>query len=275
MDVAAIRAEMEALGPWHHDVELVPGLRTGEAPLGKRPLLQSRTPTTYDPEGHMRLIVAALWPDGMQGRSFLDCACNGGGHMLGAARLGAGRRFGFDAREQWTAQARFLQRFAPAPAGEVRTCTLADLPALGLEPFDVTLFSGIFYHLPDPVAGLRVAADLTRELLVLNTAALFGRGRAMVLKKESATQPMSGVDGLAWLPTGSGVLRQILAWCGFPHVRICFNKRTAEGWRRIELLAARESKTFAFYDSRGPSTPPGARLGLTRVLLRRMGLKGY
>ena len=37
---------------------------------------------------------------------------------------------------------------------------LYDLPERELEPFDITLFNGIFYHLPEPVGGLRIAADL-------------------------------------------------------------------------------------------------------------------
>jgi hypothetical protein len=32
---------------------------------------------------------------------------------------------------------------------------LYDLPTLGLEPFDITIFAGIFYHLPDPFLARR------------------------------------------------------------------------------------------------------------------------
>ena len=51
---------------------------------------------------------------------------------------------------------------------------LYDLPERGLEPFDLTIFKGIFYHLPDPVRGLKIAADLTKEALILDTNARAG-----------------------------------------------------------------------------------------------------
>jgi hypothetical protein len=66
---------------------------------------------------------------------------------------------------------------------------------------------------------LRIAADHTSELLILNTAISNAGGYSLVLNWESKTMVMSGIHGLAWLPTGEGVLREILNWCGFPHVR--------------------------------------------------------
>jgi len=96
----------------------------------------------------------------------LDCACNAGGHLLEAKRQGAGRCFGFDVREHWIEQARFLARHRAAPRDGMRfeVQDLYELPRLGLDRFDVTLFNGIFYHVPEPLAALRVAADLTGDV---------------------------------------------------------------------------------------------------------------
>lgn len=254
-----ILAEIARLGPWHHDVELEPGLRTRSAPLSAEHADQ-RTPTTYRPEQHVQDIVTALYPAGLEGRSFLDCACNGGGHSLTAARLGAGRCFGFDARRHWIDQAQFLKRFAPQAEMDFAVAALADLPALDLPQFDVTLFSGIFYHLPDPVNGLRLAADRTREMLILNTAAKWGPDKALRLERESPDEVMSGVDGLAWLPTGPAVLRDILAWCGFPHTRIdmYWTQGYPRKWKRLQVLAARDPSVFEAYDRKKPwaKAPP-------------------
>ena len=112
-------------------------------------------------------------------------------------------------------------------------CDLYDVPALGLAPFDVVQFKGIFYHLPDPVSGLRIAADLTRELLILNTATLPGAEGSLVLADEG-THLMSGVYELCWYPTGAAVLERILRWMGFVE--------TAVNWEiegRIEILASK------------------------------------
>jgi SAM-dependent methyltransferase len=229
----------------------------------------------YSPEGMIRRLLGSIFPDGLQGRSFLDCACNSGGHSIAAARMGAGRSFAFDARQHWIDQCEFLARTVPVPRLTCRRCTLADIPALGLEPFDVTLFSGIFYHLPDPVAGLRIAADLTREILIVNTAVLPRRDKALMLVRESLTHHLSGVDGLAWAPTGPEVMKDILAWCGFAHVRVdLYWTNGPPGWKRLQTIAAREAGALDAYDRRRPdaTAPPTLRrraLGRMRRLLRR------
>jgi hypothetical protein len=155
-------------------------------------------------------------------------------------------------------------------------CDLYDLPALDTGRFDVTFFNGIFYHLPNPVMGLKLAADLTDELLVLNTATMAGRGDgALVAARESPTKLMSGLYGLNWFPTGPRVLTRVLHWLGFPEVRCSAwreppNQR--EGLGRIELLAARREGFFDSWDSAltdpaerfveavRTSVPPGARV---------------
>jgi tRNA (mo5U34)-methyltransferase len=219
LNLDEIRQEVARLGPWHHDVEVVPGLWTSEVPLSQRPT-NGRTPTTYRPHAQVDRIVLDLFGASMEGRSFLDVTCNGGGHALAAARLGAGRCYGFDARADWVAQARFLANFAPHADMQFEQLRVDDLPAQKPGRFDVTLFSGIFYHLPDPVHALRIAADHTGEFLIVNTAAKIRRGEALFLEQESAVDPMSGMDDLAWLPSGAPVLRKILAWCGFPASRL-------------------------------------------------------
>ncbi|MDB5706853.1 MAG: tRNA (5-methoxyuridine) 34 synthase [Sphingomonas bacterium] len=261
-----IRAEIRRLGPWHHDIELSPGIRTGAPEFQGEPDPALGTPAIIDPDANLMRLVGSLFPRGLAGRSFLDCACNGGGYLFAAARLGAGRCFGFDAREHWIRQAQFLGRYFPDADVAVARCSLAEFPALGLEPFDVTYFSGLFYHLPDPVAGLRIAADHTKELLVLNTAVSPGKQDALVLNQESRTLLMSGIDGLAWLPTGESVLRRILAACGFPHTRLNFDRPASGTWRRVEILAARDPGMFDHYDASRPAPPPGRLKRLTNRL---------
>jgi tRNA (mo5U34)-methyltransferase len=244
-DHDALREHIRRLGPWHHDVEIAPGVRTGDPALQPPPDPALGTPTVIQPSAFLTPLVQALFAEGMTDRSFLDCACNGGGYVFAAVALGSPRAYGFDVRRHWIDQAQFLARHVPSEGATFGCHALADLPGLGLEPFDVTLFSGIFYHLPDPVAGLRIAADLTREVLLVNTSTQPGRGHALILKQESDTALMSGVDRLAWLPTGPPVVEAILGWCGFPHTRLVFDLAMPNGWRRIFLVAARSAETFA------------------------------
>jgi 2-polyprenyl-3-methyl-5-hydroxy-6-metoxy-1,4-benzoquinol methylase len=258
MDAAALREEMERLGPWHHDVEIAPGLSTMNQRSSDDPAKQFHQ--HYSPEAMMRRLIEDIYPRGLDRRSFLDCACNSGAHSIAAARLGAGRVFGFDARRHWIDQAEFLARALEMRDVSFGCCTLKELPELGLEPFDVTLFSGIFYHLPDPVAGLKVAADLTRELMIVNTSVLPRRGKALTALRESRSEVLSGVDGLAWLPSGPAVMREILGWCGFRHTRIdmYWTPGSPKGWKRLQVLAARDPAVFEAYDLKKPwaKAPP-------------------
>jgi hypothetical protein len=110
---------------------------------------------------------------------------------------------------------------APTEGISFETMDLYDLPERGMEPFDVTLFKGIFYHLPDPITGLKAAADLTKELLILDTAVRIDLPDGMLaISGESSTSLMSGVYDLSWFPTGPKVLTKILNWMGFPETRV-------------------------------------------------------
>jgi tRNA (mo5U34)-methyltransferase len=277
MDDEALRAEIVRLGPWHHDVEVAPGVRTGEPPPpGVEYPAELGRPEVFAPEIHFDWLIGNLFEQGFAGRSFLDCGCNGGGYLYSAKKHGAGRVMGFDVREHWIEQARFLGRHLPSEGVETAVCDLADLGARRPDPFDVTLFNGLFYHLPDPMAGLRIAADLTKELIIVNTATIPREGDALVLAPESKVQIMSGVHGLAWLPTNEKVVAAILAWCGFPHWRISFeNEGFVKGWRRVEILAAREARVFDRWDSIDhPNAKPFRPRppSLLRRIARRLGV---
>jgi tRNA (mo5U34)-methyltransferase len=195
-----------------------------------------------------------IYPAGLDGRSVLDCACNCGGYLFWAKELGAGQCFGFDIREHWIEQARFLREHRQGPGADIRfeVCDLYDLP-LGLDRHDVTLFQGIFYHLPNPIEGLKIAADLTEELLIISTAARTDLpDGTLVSLEEGVTQVMSGAHRLAWFPTGPDVLIRILAWVGFPYAR-CTRWRRAvarqpKSLGRIEVIASRSEETLHAFD---------------------------
>ena len=117
-----------------------------------------------------------------------------------------------------------------------------DLPERGLEPFDIVLHHGLFYHLPDPIQGLKVAADLTKDLLVLNTATRSGLPDGLLtVGSESTVQVLSGVYGLNWFPTGPDVLVAMLRWMGFVdfHLRWWQKETETPNMGRLELLASK------------------------------------
>ena len=127
---STLHAEGVRLRPWHLNVSIGPGLST-------RDFLEeeaARTPGSfYDPTPGFSWLLRRLYPDGLEGRSVLDCACNCGAYLFLAKELGAGECLGFDVREHWIEQARFLARNRSArPTGSAsRSATSTTSPRSG------------------------------------------------------------------------------------------------------------------------------------------------
>lgn len=253
-DASELKEGISHLGPWHLDVQVTPEVSTRA--FLEAPAEGSDRVSFIDLRPGWIEKVRKIYPEGLQGRSLLECACNCGAYSFWAKELGAGETFGFDVRQHWIDQARFLQEnrtVGPADRMNFEVMDLYDLPKRGLEPFDVTMFKGIFYHLPDPITGLKAAADLTKELLILDTAIRTDLPDGMLAVAREGQDPvMTGVYGLNWFPTGPQVLAEILEWMGFADVRLDY-WRTRVGTKRPELgrlqmFAARERGLLDAFD---------------------------
>ena len=263
-DTEDLISEGRALAPWHLAFDVNSELNTRDfgdaehsADFGHITMLER--------EDLFGGTLGKVFPGGLAGRSVLDCACNCGAYLFFAKEAGAGRCLGFDLREHWIEQARFLANHRERPTDDMRfeVSDLYDLPALDPGRFDVTLFLGIFYHLPDPITGLKLVADLTDEVLIINTATKAGLPDGhLVAEQESSTKLMSGKYGLSWLPTGPDVLIRILRWLGFAEAR-CSVWRHAPRQRddldRVEVIAARTPGFFSAWDAAAPAGPARVR----------------
>jgi tRNA (mo5U34)-methyltransferase len=101
LSTSEVKQKIIELGPWHINVEVTPEVSTSiytEAPggtyIGKKAI--NRVPFLNTKDGWVRMMKL-LYPDGLRGRSFMECACNCGAYCFWAKELGAGRTFGFDA----------------------------------------------------------------------------------------------------------------------------------------------------------------------------------
>ena len=146
----SLLAAIRKLGPWHHKILLRDDIWTGND--GADP--SEELPGVVEPARSFTGQIGKAFPNGLEGRSFLDCACNAGGYSFAARDAGAGTIFGFDVRQRWIEQALFVARNRERDSSniEFRVGDVFDLSPMC--SFDVTWFSGIFYHLPDPVCVL-------------------------------------------------------------------------------------------------------------------------
>jgi tRNA (mo5U34)-methyltransferase len=126
-------------------------------------------------------LVRGRWkkyglPESLDGKSFLDVGCWGGGFCYEAACRGADKVLGIDyvPSFNWETNAQeeidflIMDVFSPN--------------FLALPIFDVVLCLGVLYHVSDPVGLLRRLHMKTKELLVLETVISNRRADAPILE---------------------------------------------------------------------------------------------
>jgi tRNA (mo5U34)-methyltransferase len=150
-----IRARVEALGPWFHNLDLN-GVRTAPKHfLGDYPAVKWRR-------------FADQIASDLSGRSVLDIGCNAGFYSIEMKRRGAARVVGIDSDATYLSQARFAAKVSGFDI-EFRRLSVYDLAALG-EPFDIVLFMGVLYHLRHPLLALDLIHEhVARDVLVFQS----------------------------------------------------------------------------------------------------------
>jgi tRNA (mo5U34)-methyltransferase len=139
-----IRAKVEAMGPWFHNLDLN-GVRTAPAHfLGDYPAVKWQR-------------FAHALPSDLTGKSVLDIGCNAGFYSVEMKRRGAARVLGIDSDQEYLDQARFAAEVNELDI-EFQRLSVYELGALR-EKFDLVLFMGVLYHLRHPLLAL----DLIHE----------------------------------------------------------------------------------------------------------------
>ncbi len=143
--------------PWFHQIDLGNRLVTPGADKSARKLQALRLPP-------------------LAGKTVLDIGANDGFFSFAAERAGAKRVVAVDSF-CWTGSAPGGQTKATFDLAhevldsrvESHEADLYDLTPESVGTFDVVLMLGVLYHLRDPLHGLKLVADLTKELLVVET----------------------------------------------------------------------------------------------------------
>jgi tRNA (mo5U34)-methyltransferase len=156
-----LRATIDALGPWFHNVHLPDGTQTapdhrfGDFPRFKWHKIESAVPAD------------------MRGWSVLDIGCNGGFYSVELARRGA-HVLGIDVEPLYLKQARWVAQ-QWALQGQVQFM-LADVYDLIWQrrTFDLVWFTGVFYHLRYPLLALDLVRRVSARLLMFQTMTMPG-----------------------------------------------------------------------------------------------------
>lgn len=162
--VAGLGAPAEALATlgaesWFHSFVLSDGtLVNGE-----------KTPAILQAE--FETVLAPLSLDGL---TVLDVGAWNGAHSFEAKRRGAARVLATDMFAWTHPRFRGLEKFlyVRKDSGLDIEYKLIDVPEISTETvgqFDVVLFLGVFYHMPDPLSAIKHLAEISKCWLVLET----------------------------------------------------------------------------------------------------------
>src|ERR1044072_980660 len=155
-----ILSELARLQPWFHRIDLGGGLFTKtESVMGE--------PVDH-PAGPWETIGKCL-PEDLTGRSVLDVGCNAAFSPGEAKRRGARPFLGVDGQRQHVRQAVFVRDLLGLDI-EYRRMNVYELTRRRVGQFDITLALGLVYHLKHLLTALANLYEVTRELLVVETA---------------------------------------------------------------------------------------------------------
>lgn len=152
----SLRDEIEALGPWFHNLHLPDGTATcPDHPYGDFPAFKWRE-------------LAPHIPRDLTGWTALDIGCNAGFYSFELARRGAVVT-GIDREELYLDQARWAaRRYGLQNRVTFERLQVHDL-ARDRRRFDLVLFMGVFYHLRYAPLALDTLARMRPRLLVFQT----------------------------------------------------------------------------------------------------------
>lgn len=165
-----------------------------------------------------RVRDLGIEPD-LAGASFLDIASWDGFYAFEAERRGAGRVLATDkfcwGGGGWGSKAGFLlARDALKSKVEDRDIEVMDLSPEAVGMFDIVLFSGIFYHMRDPIAALTAAASVASQRLIVETHIISDTADAFM---RYVPRTKGNETSNFWRPT-TALMLTLLTEIGFPRI---------------------------------------------------------
>ena len=174
---------------WYSTLELAGGVMTPGLGI----------PTVVHPRKMLRSLD-------LRGLNCLDIGCVEGVLPVLMLRQGAASVVAYD-RVDWTRKVRFVQDCYQAPFTYISGMNFAAFQKQARElpqyPFDLVNFSGVLYHMFDPIGGLLRTRSLVRDggLVIVETSALLRDEDAIYFNNDGKllNPPNYCVPTLAWL----------------------------------------------------------------------------
>lgn len=218
-----ILSEVKRLEPWFHRIDLGGGIYTKtESVMGE--------PVDH-PNGPWKTIQKYL-PSDLTGKTLLDVGCNAGFYAFEAKRRGAARVLGVDGQRQHVRQGLFVRKVLGLDV-EFRRINVYELNPRTAGQFDITLALGLIYHLKHPILALENLYQVTKELLIIETAIMpprqtpasfahsFGASRRVLHPLAYVENPPAAKEQVFnWFLPSVDALAALLRNAGFDEVEV-------------------------------------------------------
>ena len=200
------------------------------------------TPGDWDTTERVRRLRL---PASLAGKTVLDVGTWDGFYAFEAEKRGAARVLATDhfcwSGPGWGTRAGFdLAHRLLGSKVEARDIDVADISPATVGMFDIVLFLGVLYHLPEPFTALERVASVTKDLLIVETMVdlTFMRQPALSFQR-GRSQPRSLYRHWRWDPTtwfvpNEAAVVAMLEQAGFRTVERVFPRFGL--WRRIVHL---------------------------------------
>ena len=136
--------------PWHHDFEIIPGIRTKGS---------------YSPENLWNRLQL---PTNLEGMSLADIGASNGYFSFEAHKRGA-RVVAFDYRHKDNSGFGLAQYINGMNDIKHHQINVLDITKEKYGEFDIVLALGLFYHISDPYLALANCASLSRKQLLIES----------------------------------------------------------------------------------------------------------
>ncbi len=179
---------------WHHKFEIAPGVFT---------------PGSFDPEA---LLAMLQLPRRLDGLRVLDIGTSDGFFALEMWRRGA-EVVALDYRDKKEHGYWVTEAISGMQVSYVK-CSLYEIDASSLGTFDIVLFLGVLYHLPDMMRGLDLVRSVTKTRMFLETYCDFSLPQDIACARYYKHSSLSNDFSNFWAPN-SRCVKDMLDDVGF------------------------------------------------------------